>query len=78
MNELKKFGKIVSFIFPKLEDLNKTSTIKKSALGKAFIEFEELSSAFICFNLLNDRIYLGHKVEVEFFDRDYYITLSLF
>ena len=28
LNELKKFGKIVSFIFPTLNDLKKTSTIK--------------------------------------------------
>lgn len=74
LNELKKFGKIVSFIFPTLADLKKTSTIKQQALGKAFVEFEELSSAFICFNLLNDRYFLDQPVKVEFFNRDHYIT----
>ena len=78
LNELKKFGKIVSFIFPTLNDLKKTSTIKESALGKAFVEFEELASAFICFNLLNERTFLEQPVKVEFFSRDQYITQSLF
>jgi len=74
LGELKKFGKIISFIFPTLNDLKKTSTIKQSALGKAFVEFEELSSAFICFNLLNERRFLNQPVKVEFFSRDQYIT----
>lgn len=72
--ELKKFGKIVSFIFPTLKDLSKTSTIKQSALGKAFVEYEEISSAFACYNMLNDRSFLGQPVVLEFFSRDQYIT----
>jgi RNA recognition motif-containing protein len=74
LNELKKFGKILSFIFPTLRDLQKTSTIKQSALGKAFVEFEEVSSAFVCYNLLNEKQFLGHPVVLEFFSRDQYIT----
>ena len=78
LNELKKFGKIISFTFPTLKDLNKTSTIKESALGKAFVEFEEVASAFVCFNMLNDRVFLDQQVIIEFFTRDAYITQSLF
>ena len=78
LNELNKFGKIVSYIFPTLKDLRNTSTIKQSALGKAFVEFEELASAFICFNLLNEKRFLEQPVKVEFFSRDQYITKSLF
>ena len=70
LHELKKFGKIISFIFPTLKDLNKTSTIKQSALGKAFVEYEEVSSAFACYNMLNDRFFLGQPVVLEFFSRD--------
>ena len=59
LGELKKFGKIISFTFPTLNDLKKTSPIKESALGKAFVEFEEVASAFVCFNMLNERPFLG-------------------
>lgn len=72
--ELRKFGKILSFIFPTLKDLNKTSTIRQSALGKAFVEYEEVSSAFACYNMLDGRYYLGQPVVLEFFSRDQYIT----
>ena len=78
LNELKKFGKIISFTFPTLNDLKKTSTIKESALGKAFVEFEEVASAFVCFNMLNDRVFLNQQVVIEFFTKDAYITQSLF
>jgi len=67
---LKKFGKIVSFTFPRLKDLKVTSTIKESALGKIFVEYEEVSSAFACYNMLYDRLYMGMPVVVEFFSRD--------
>ena len=74
LTELKKFGKIVSYTFPTLNDLKRTSTIKQSALGKAFIEFEEVASAFICFNVLNEKKFLDQPVIIEFFSRDQYIT----
>lgn len=76
--ELRKFGKIVSYTFPRLKDLKQTSTIREAALGKIFVEFEEVSSAFACYNLLYDRCYLGQPVVIEFFSRDQYITQSLF
>lgn len=75
---MKKFGKIVSFTFPRLKDLKLTSTIKESALGKIFVEYEEVSAAFACYNMLYDRLYMGMPVVVEFFSRDQYITQSLF
>ena len=74
LQELKKFGKIVSFTFPNMYDLNQTSTIKESALGKAYVEFEEISSAFACYNMINERNYMGKPVEIEFFPKDSYIT----
>ena len=78
LQELKKFGRIVSFTFPRLEDLTQTSTIKESALGKAYVEFEEISSAFACYNMINERNFMGKPVEIEFFPKDSYITQSLF
>ncbi len=70
LGELRKFGKIVSFIFPRLQDLHQTSTIKESALGKIFVEFEELAAAFVCYNMLFERHYMGQPVVIEFFSRD--------
>lgn len=78
LQELKKFGKIISFTFPRYEDLKQTSTIKESALGRAYVEFEEISSAFACYNMINEQIFLGKAVEIEFFPKDSYITQSLF
>ena len=75
---MRKFGKIVSYTFPRLKDLRQTSTIKQSAMGKIFVEFEEVSSAFICYNMLYQRRFMGEPVVIEFFGRDQYITLSLF
>jgi hypothetical protein len=70
LGELRKFGKIVSFTFPRLKDLKLTSTIKESALGKIFVEFEEVSAAFACYNMLFERLYMGMPVVIEFFSRD--------
>jgi len=78
LGELKKFGKIVSFFFPRLKILKQTSTIKQSAIGKIFVEYEEISSAFTCYNMLFERLYMGMPVVIEFFSRDQYITKSLF
>lgn len=78
LGELRKFGKIVSFTFPRLKDLKQTSTIRESALGKIFVEFEEVSAAFACYNMLFERLYMGMPVVIEFFSRDQYITQSLF
>lgn len=70
LTELRKFGKIVSYTFPRLKDLKQTSTIKQSGMGKMFVEFEEISSAFACYNLLYEREFLGQPVVIEFFSRD--------
>jgi uncharacterized protein (DUF1810 family) len=78
LHELRKFGKIVTFIFPRLKDLKQTSTIKESAIGKIFVEYEEISCAFACYNMLFERLYMGMPVVIEFFSRDQYITQSLF
>lgn len=78
LSELRKFGKVLSFTFPRLRDLRATSTIKQSGMGKMFVEFEEVSSAFACYNLLYEREFMGQPVVIEFFSRDQYITQSLF
>lgn len=70
LTELRKFGKLISFTFPRLKDLKQTSTIKESAIGKIFVEYEEVSSAFACYNMLYERLYLGMPVVIEFFSRD--------
>ena len=70
LTELKKFGKIISYTMPRMRDLNSTPTIKKSALGKIFIEFEEIASAFVAYNLLYERRFLDQTVTIEFFPRD--------
>jgi hypothetical protein len=64
-------------VIPKPMDAIKMSTIKQSAIGKAFVEFELITSAFTCYNILNNRNYLGKPVEINFFDNGLYITNSL-
>ena len=54
-----------------------TSTVKESALGKVFIEFELIASAFMCYNLLNNRVYRGNSIEINFADRDHYMIKNL-
>lgn len=75
--ELSKFGKIKSLTVPKSNDVISTSTVKKSSIGKAYAEFEEVTSAFVCYNLLNSKPFMGQPVEINFYDRDQYITKSL-
>ena len=54
--ELSKFGPI--------------STMKLALAGdnkeKVLVSFHNLASAFVCYNLLNGKIYLGHKVSIVF------------
>lgn len=62
LEELLKFGEIVSAIMPRPQDLNdpeKSKTIQPSALRKIFVEFELTSSAFACYNLLEQRNFMG-------------------
>jgi hypothetical protein len=63
---------------PRPRDLNFYTTIKESALGKAFAEFEEVTAAFACFNLLNTKPYLGKPVEINFFSKDDFLTKNLY
>jgi hypothetical protein len=46
-------------------------------MGKVFIEFESIASSFACYNLLNGKIYLNQPVEINFYDKDLYLTKSL-
>ena len=57
--ELGKFGKIKSMMIPRSSDMNQTSTVKPSSIGKVFVEYEEITSGFILYNLLNSRPYMG-------------------
>lgn len=65
--ELSKFGRIRSTQLPRPNDMLRNKAIKESALGKAFVEFEEIASAFACYNLLNNRPFLGKPVEIDFY-----------
>lgn len=65
-------------IIPKPTDLQQSITMKETAIGKAYVEFEEIISAFLCYNLLNGRLYMGFPVEINFFDKALFITNSLF
>ncbi|CDW84689.1 splicing factor u2af large [Stylonychia lemnae] len=75
--ELGKFGKIKSMIIPRSQDMMQTTTVKPSSIGKVFVEFEEVTSGFACYNLLNSRVYMGHPVEINFYSKDLYVTKSL-
>ena len=52
-------------------------TILPSAIGKAFVEFEAITSAFACYNLLNGKKFMGLSVEINFVDRDQFLTKKL-
>lgn len=86
--ELKKFGTLRQFyingeeaqevFIPRPRDFNIYQTIKETALGKAFAEFEEITAAFACFNLLNGKPYLNMPVEINFFSKDDFLTKNLY
>eukprot|EP00347_Sterkiella_histriomuscorum_P022214 403331270 len=75
--ELQKFGKIRTLLLPRSLDMMQTSTVKPSAIGKAFVEFEEVTSGFACYNLLNGRQFMGMPVEINFYNKDLFVTKSL-
>ncbi len=70
LNELGKFGCISSYIFPRPSDLHQFNTIKESAIGKIFVEFEEVAAAFVCYNMLYQREFMGQPVTIDFFAKD--------
>ena len=77
-NEVKKFGTVKSIMIPRTRDMVETTTVKESAIGKAFIEFEEVTSAFACYNLLNAKPFMNMPVEINFFSKDMFLTKSLY
>ena len=88
-DELKKFGALRQFFIngselpievfvPRPSDINMFQTIKETAIGKAFAEYEEVTSAFACYNLLNTKSYMGHPVEINFFNKDEFLTKVLY
>ena len=78
--ELRKFGSLRQFFFngeemrevfvPRPRDLNIFTTIQESAIGKGYAEFEEVTAAFACYNLMNNRSYMGMAVEINFANKD--------
>jgi len=87
--ELKKFGALRHFYIngsehpievfvPRPRDINMFPTIKETAIGKAFAEYEEVTSAFACYNLLNTKLYMGQPVEINFFNKDEFLTKVLY
>jgi hypothetical protein len=88
-DELKKFGALRHFFIngsespievflPRPSDINMFQTIKDTAIGKAFAEYEEVTSAFACYNLLNTKSYMGQPVEINFFNKDEFLTKVLY
>ena len=86
--ELRKFGPLKQFFLngedsrevflPRPRDRNFYTTIKETAIGKAFAEYEEVTAAFACYNLLNSKPYMGQQVEINFFNKDDFMTKSLY
>ena len=52
-------------------------TILPSAIGKAYAEYEAVTSAFACYNLLNGKSFMSMPVEINFVDRDQFLTKKL-
>ena len=76
-SEVSNLGEVKQVVIPRTIDLMQTTTVKVSAIGKAFVEFEEVASAFACYNLLNGRPYRGFPVVINFFNKDLFLTKSL-
>ena len=86
--ELRKFGALRQFyingqeaqeiFMPRPRDLGLFTTIKDTAIGKAFAEYEEVTAAFACFNLLNTKPFMGLPVEINFFNKDDFLTKNLY
>jgi RNA recognition motif-containing protein len=57
--ELEKFGPIVELKVPR----QKTDHLE---VGKAYVHFLNVASAFACYNLLNSKLYMGHPVDILF------------
>ena len=87
--ELRKFGSLRQFFVNGEEDRREVflvrgrdlnifgGTIKKSAVGKAYAEFEAVTSAFACYNLLNGKPFMGMPVEINFSNKDKFLTKEL-
>ena len=67
----------MSSFVPNRSDLKTTNTIATSALGKAYIEFEMVTSAFACYNLLNKKQFMEAPIEINFYPKDQYLTKTL-
>ena len=80
---MKKFGKIVSFTFPRLKDLKVTSTIKESALGKIFVEYSMIEEAktakkvIFVKKALGGRTFDNKTVECSFHSEEDYLKNNL-
>ena len=75
--ELSKFGHIRSIRIPRPIDLQTTPSIKDSAVGKVFVEFDDVCSAFIAYNLLDTLPFNGEPVNITFFDPEQYLKAAL-
>lgn len=56
--ELSKFGSI--------ESLKLAADATDENYGKVLVTYHNLSSAFVCYNLLNGKSYLGQPVQILF------------
>ena len=61
MFELSKFGEIEKIRIPKMHEAQ-----NRDDVGQVYVNFINIASAFICYNLLNNKPYLGKPVEIKF------------
>ena len=61
MHELSKFGDIDAIKIPKLHEVQNPSEV-----GQVYVNFINIASAFICYNLLNAKMYMGKPVGIKF------------
>ena len=61
MYELQKFGEIDEIRIPKLHEVQ-----NPDEAGQVYVNFVNIASAFICYNLLNGKPYLGKPVGIKF------------
>ena len=66
--ELSKFGKFKEIVIIRSSDV--CPTIPSTAIGKIFVRFEEVASAFGVYNLLNGRYFANQAITTTFYSED--------
>ena len=66
------------FLIRPMDVMVKDSIFVKEQIGNAYIEFEDLSSSFTVYNLMNGRIFNRRQIEITFFARESYEKYKAF